>query len=109
MIYISNLIKIQDNKYSIGYTHHKPFDEVYGLNKSKEELLKDGVLIESIPSEEYKEGFYSELFYNPIENTCFYEYNKIPEKPKELTIEDLKSQLDAQDLAIAELTALINK
>lgn len=77
MIFIGNLEKITDTKEKIGFIHYDPFNEKYGLHKTKEELQKQGVFVDNIPKEE-QEGKTAELFYNPVTNECFYEYSDAP-------------------------------
>lgn len=74
MIYIKELTKITDEKYSIGYKHYTPFDDVKGLHKTKDELLQDGQLVELSTRSQEVAGKNQELYYNPINNTCFWDY-----------------------------------
>lgn len=49
------------------YTHHKPFDNQYGLNKTKEQLLEEGHLVEKLPAIKNKVGFDAILYYTNSE------------------------------------------
>lgn len=72
-------IYIRINKDNIvEFVHTMPFDPVNGLGKSREELLKSGLFIESIPEPENREGMVSTLKYNPANNTVYYEYTSAP-------------------------------
>lgn len=80
----------------VSYRHNKPFDSVYGLNKTEEELLKSGFLIDSAPEPERIEGKSPVLKYNGTE--IYYEYVDAP--VDEMTA--LKNQLAEQSQKIAE-------
>lgn len=48
--------------------HHKPFDKIFGLNKTEEELNKEGVFVEALP--EYPESIVGKkavLYINPLQ------------------------------------------
>lgn len=66
-IFINNLNKITDVKYSIGYTHFYPLDTEKGLGETQEQLEKEGKLID------YTGDANGTLYYNPVTNTCFSE------------------------------------
>ncbi|MHB9946429.1 hypothetical protein CF095_13710 [Clostridium botulinum] len=58
--------------------HFYPFDEVYGLHKSREEIEKEGgVFIEKIPEPERIKGKSSSRYWNPKTKKIFYEYEDI--------------------------------
>lgn len=123
MIYLNNLTKITDEKYNIGFIHYKPFDKIHGLNKSKEQLEKEGVLVESIPELKYTDGKQPIMYYNPIKKELFYEYEDIPKNTEEnqnetfaktlaqLTIDNKQKDTVIKNLSqtIAQLTIEVNK
>ena len=43
------MIYIRTENGRITFTHYMPFDPVYGLGKTEEELKKTGYLVESVP------------------------------------------------------------
>ena len=90
----------------IGLIHYKPFDTKDGLHKTKEELEKNGVLVESLPIPEYIEGKTVKLKYNSKNNTLYYEYMDIGEIHK-TEIEILQERIKALEQSNAELTTLI--
>ncbi|KAJ51105.1 hypothetical protein BD780_000227 [Clostridium tetanomorphum] len=123
MIFIKNLNKITDSKYDIGYKHYMPFDSTNGLNKTKEQLEQEGILIEGISEPQQIEGKQSIMYYNPVENIIFYEYEDIL-KPKEnieketftktlaeLTVENKKKDAMISQLAqqVSNLNIKINQ
>ncbi|EKX80555.1 hypothetical protein CFSAN001628_005554 [Clostridium botulinum CFSAN001628] len=55
-----------------------PFDSVYGLHKTKEELEQEGILIENIPEPKYIENKQAIMYWNPADKQIFYEYEDIP-------------------------------
>lgn len=79
----------------VEYVHYHPFDETHGLGKTEEELLSEGLLVESIPEpDENGKGYI--LKYNPDDKSFYYEYYDLP-----LTTEEqIQQLLDAN----AELT-----
>lgn len=97
MIYI----QISENNV-IGFQHHKPFDEKFGLGKTQEELLQEGILVDSIPEPEQIEGKVPILKYDGTK--LYYEYQDVP--IDEMTA--LKKQVAEQEQAIMELTALLS-
>ena len=82
--------------------HSKPFDEVDGYGKTEEELNEDGYLVEIIPQPNPLLGTRSVLHINPINNETWYTYEAI-ELPRELEIEQLKSQQALMQQAIDDL------
>lgn len=96
MIYIK-----LDTLNNIEFVHNLPFDDNLGLKKSKEELLKEGILVDSIPEPEQIEGKVPILKYNGT--SLYYEYQDAP--IDEMTA--LKKQVAEQEQAIMELTALL--
>jgi hypothetical protein len=97
-------VKVKDDE--IQAIHYQPFDPVYGLGKSKEELLQEGILVESIPQPEFIEGKVPILKYNKDTNTLYYEYEDVPPTKEELLekeIEQLKQQLQLTQRALDEL------
>ena len=59
-----NYIETTNGK--VTFTHYLPFDPVYGLGKTEEELKKTGYLVESVPeyAGEVPEGKAPELRYD---------------------------------------------
>ena len=81
VILINNLTKITDTKYSIGFKYNMPLDPIDGMKKNdnvtpytKEELEQIGKLVDLPQDLPTKEDNPQILYYNPITNTCFYEY-----------------------------------
>lgn len=95
MIFIKDLIKITDEKYSIGFIHYMPFDNNSGLGKTEEELEKEGILTD-LPIQGS-----GTLYYNPIEKKCFYDDQTdttiVPDNDP-----SLKEQLDSLGKTVAE-------
>lgn len=81
--------------------HHQPFDPVYGLGKTEEELRNEGVLVDSIPEPERLEGKTPVLKYSGTD--LYYEYVDMP--VDEITV--LKSELENQKQALAETNATL--
>ena len=54
--------------------HFYPFDKEYGYGKSKAELEKTGIFIDSIPEAERIEGKEPILKYDPNTKTLYYDY-----------------------------------
>lgn len=55
-----------------------PFDPKYGLGKTRDELLKEGYLISDIPEPTLVVGKEAIMYYNPNNETVYYEYEDIP-------------------------------
>jgi len=75
-------LKIGENN-EILMIHNRPFDPnpKNGLGKSEEELLQEGILVESLPEPEEIEGKIPILKFNGTE--LYYEYIDIPLTPEE--------------------------
>ena len=102
MIYLGNLTKITDTKYSIGLTHYVPFDSVNGMNKTPEELKLEGILVDNIPEPKRIEGKSSAMYINPTNKEIFYEYVDIPKTQENLMQERMRSleQSNAEMMAM---------
>lgn len=70
-IFISNLTPIGENLYKVGYVHYAPFAYGYGLNKTEEELLKEGALVEYVEPLMKSDDF--EMIYDKNKNVIYYE------------------------------------
>lgn len=69
------------NKGMITYIHSCPFDPVNGLKKSRDELLKEGFLVEDFPEPKLMEGKRAIPYYNIYTKEVTYEYVAIPDNP----------------------------
>ena len=93
-----NYIETTNGK--VTFTHYMPFDPVYGLGKTEEELKKTGYLVESVPeyAGEVPEGKAPELHYN---GTAFsWELIDLPKKTD--TQAEKIAALEAQQAATNE-------
>ncbi|WP_010292184.1 hypothetical protein [Clostridium senegalense] len=106
----------EENIFIIGFTHYCPFHEEDGLNKTEEELLQEGVLInkEDVPEPENREGYRAELLYDKRNNNLVYKYFEInekdllhPESVEQKEIRELRQKIEEQEQAILELTSMI--
>ncbi|MCO4712804.1 hypothetical protein O0H08_08980 [Clostridioides difficile] len=90
MIYLGNLLDTEEQniKY-IGMIHYK-------LNLLSEENLKQGILIESLPTQKYAENKEAKLFINIDTKEVFYRYTDIKS-----SIED---KVNSTEQTIADLT-----
>ncbi len=90
MIYLENLLdtKEQNIKY-IGMIHYKP--SVLG-----EEDLKEGILVEELPTQQYAENKEAKLFINIDTKEVFYRYTDVKS-----SIED---KVNSTEQTIADLT-----
>lgn len=78
------MIFIQTNQNNlVNYMHHMPFDPVNGLGKTKEELKKEGYLVNDIPDALQIKGKYEIMYYSK-EKGIYYEYEDIPKTQEEL-------------------------
>lgn len=85
-----------DKNFIVNYIHYMPFHEIHGLHKTKEELLKDGKLIDDIP----KSYNGLTLFYNQNKNIV--EISKDIEIPKDIIIKELEKKIDEQDIKLLD-------
>ena len=95
-----------NEKNDVTFVHYMPFDEKEGLNKTEEELLEEGVLIESIPNPEQVEGKGSEMKYDPESKSVYYEYFDLPvdrEKELEKLVEELRGKQELMQSALDDL------
>lgn len=90
MIYLSDLKKVDKDKYSVGLIHYKPFDKNSGLDKTIEELEKEGVLVKSLPKEEHFEGKVATLYFDYVTEKAWYEYKDAPKKETQLLEERMQ-------------------
>lgn len=82
--------------FEISFVHNFPFHEHYGMGKTVEELESEGILIDSLPEAENKEGFYNLRYINPVTKEIYFEYKVIPPSKEELLnykIADLEIEL----------------
>lgn len=79
----------QDNK--VLFTHNMPFDEQYGLNKTEQELLLDGYLIDSVPEIPVVDKKIGSYVYNADTNSLDIVYSDRPQRQEE-KIETLEEQ-----------------
>lgn len=113
MIYLSDFINTEDiNIVKPCFVHYCPFDKLNGLNKTKEELEKDGILVDFIPEIKHKDGYFNELHYDKISKQLFYKEFEKEESINELTeeqkkIKELENKMKEQEQAILELTSMI--
>ena len=94
------MVYIQTTDGRITFTHYMPFDPVYGLGKTEEELKKTGYLVESVPeyAGEVPEGKAPELHYD---GTAFsWELVDLPRKAD--TQAEKIAALEAQQAATNE-------
>lgn len=75
--------------------HRTPFDPVYGLQATKDELLKTGFFVEEVPEPVMIEGKRAIAKYNPDSKEIYYDYESIPLSPTE--------RLDMLEAAFNEL------
>lgn len=106
MIYLGDLKYVGENKYSIGFIHYMPFDELNGLCKTEVELLQEGLLIEELPELDNLPNKAPILFYNSQTKEVLYEYMDIQETDeqiKEIEFNEMKLQIQDLQIALAEI------
>lgn len=91
MVFIKDLTKISDTKYTIGFIHYMPMDKTNGLQKSQDELLKEGKLVELPARLTDVAGKDQTLYYNPVDNVCFWEYVDVPQAQEQSLQEQISS------------------
>ncbi len=94
------MVYIQTTDDKVTFTHYLPFDPVYGLGKTQEELLETGYLVEAVPeyAGEIPEGKLPELRYD---GTAFsWELIDLPKKAD--TQAEKIAALEAQQAATNE-------
>lgn len=64
--------------------HYMPFDEQNGLQKTKEELEQEGLLVESIPEPLLQVGKQAVLYVNLSNRSLYYQYIDLPIEPQHL-------------------------
>ena len=92
------MVYIETNENTqVVYQHFMPFDSVYGLGKTEEELLQTGYLVESVPeyTEEIPSGKSAELHYDGAEFSWV--LVDVPEEPE--TLENRINKLEIQQAA----------
>ena len=90
--------------FEIQLIHNMPFDELNGLGKSEEELLKEGALVEEIPEVEVPSDKLVIYKYNKEDNTV---YTELVERP--LTLEEkLQKQVEVLTIENQTQDELIN-
>lgn len=106
-----------DNNGMVTYTHYRPFDKVVGMNKSRNELLKEGHLVPNIPEPKLLDGYRSVAYYDRTTNEVYHKYVEIPkttdDKVKELEekykkdTESLNIQLTETQTALCDVYEMI--
>lgn len=92
MTYLYSLKKISDTDYIVEGIHNMPLDPVNGLGKTKTELEKEGVFIDTLPAPDApKKGIDNRLHVNPKTKEVWYEQFEVP-----LSNDDEISQLKKQ-------------
>ncbi|MBW7642407.1 hypothetical protein [Geobacillus thermoleovorans] len=78
MIYLYDLQKVTDTDYIVCGYHMMPFDEKYGLGKTKAQLeAEGGIFVDDLPQREYHEGKTPILHINPRTKEMWYEYQEV--------------------------------
>ncbi|GED71356.1 hypothetical protein BRE01_50580 [Brevibacillus reuszeri] len=97
----------------IEFIHYIPFDPEHGFGKSKEELERSGILVDSIPTSSEKPNMIATLMVKIETKELWYEYTEtpLPDDDRIARLEkentDLrKSNLDTQE-AILELYEML--
>ncbi len=106
MIYLSGLQKVSEGKFYPTNYHYQPFDHISGLNKTKEQLEREGVLVESIPEPEIKPNMSSTMYINPETKDIWYEYEIIPPTEEDKRYDNLFQQLKETQLAVNTMLKL---
>lgn len=102
-------IKTENDK--VTYMHYMPFDKIYGLGKTKAELLRDGYLVDAIPNYEGEvpDGKTAELHYNGTEfSYVLVDKPKSREDAMKEKLTSLEAQQEATNEAILGLMNMIN-
>ena len=93
-----------DDQNKIVFIHNMPLDAVYGMNKTKEELLSTGYLVDSIPTPEDRVNEVPILYIQPESMTLYYLYE--PTIPVEVPIVEItNSDIAATQTVIMEVLA----
>lgn len=77
MIYLSALEKVSGDLYKVNSINYMPFDEVYGLNKTEDELSKNGILVTELPVKQYDNKIET-LYIDKVTKKMHYEYTDTP-------------------------------
>lgn len=85
----------------VTYINYFPFDKA-NLDRSTEDLLTTGYLVESIPEQTVMEGKIANLKYDNVNNKLLYEYEDIP-VPEATEIEKLKANQILMQKALDDL------
>ncbi|WP_373899267.1 hypothetical protein ACER0A_002265 [Haloimpatiens sp. FM7315] len=85
MVYIKT-----DSNNIVTYQHHMPFDDIYGMGKTKDKLLEDGYLVDSIPKSE-GDGCPILKYNNGIVEIIGYESVNAYKTPNELLRDEIKT------------------
>ncbi|GCD10604.1 hypothetical protein [Clostridium tagluense] len=107
MIFLGNLTKITDIKYKIGFIHYMPFDVVNGMNKTQEELEKDGILVDDIPEAKQVDNKNPIMYVNPKNKEIFYEYIYISKTQEQGIENNIQDRMKALEQSNAEMMAMI--
>lgn len=108
MIYITNLVKITETKYEPMLIYYQPFDSQHGVGKTREEMERDGYLLDKTYSDLLNEESQFKIennvpdnsivkrYFNPQTLSFSYEYEVLPPAPPspEEEIAKLKADID---------------
>lgn len=89
----------------VWFVHYQPFDEIIGLQKTKEELEQTGIFVDSVPFPQEIPGKSPVLYANPQTNELWYEYVDLPKEENTLAqeLEETKAKLDMAESTIDTL------
>lgn len=85
-----------DTNYKVIFVHYDPMNEEWGLNKTTEQLISEGMLVNKIPEPKETQGKVGVLFVNPNTKELYYKYENVP-----LTEESISFKLEALEIAQA--------
>ena len=103
-------IEINEEDLSIISIAYYPFHSEYGMNKTEEELLQTGYLVDEIPdqpTESIGDDYSWKMFYNTETNSCYWDKIKnevIPQLPTEVELLDERVTLLEDTVAEVILT-----
>ena len=98
-------IRVNDDN-RVSYINYMPFDEENGLKKTREELSREGYLVDSIPEIPRKQGYVTLMKFEPVKG-FYFEYEEIVESEEEIQLKKLAELEGAvMELSVA-LTSLV--
>lgn len=100
---MTSLNKINDIKYNVQFIYPNALEELkLKLNKTEEEINKEGIFIDKLPKKEKLDDYYSMLYLNPTTREAWYEYTRKDDLSDIATLNEDNIRLKQENLRLGQ-------